>query len=202
MTRRVLFAAASVALLAAGCSNGSTGVTAPADKTSAQAPAAPAAPKTLQLGQAATVTGENGGQLKVTPVGVLFHKGPYNSGLDGPENGWFVAVAIRAEAVSQQDRLAAPISGGGFRWRGQEQTIWSGEGNASGTPWVGSVPEFGDPIEPGSPEMGVETFDVPTKTGGRLLYINADGSLVSWQLPATDTGTGLAKVRSRIKLFS
>lgn len=200
MTRRVLLAAASVVLLAAGCSNGTSGAQEPAEKAP-QAPAAPAAPKTLGFGQAATVTGAEGGQLKVTPVGVLYHRGPYTSGLDAPANGWFVAVAVRIEAVGKQDRPAAPIEGGGWRWRSGEQQIDTMDGNSSSTPWVGEVSEFGDPILPGKPQAGVITFDAPAK-GGEFQYVTADQVVTSWTVPAADTGTGLAKVRARIKLFT
>jgi hypothetical protein len=164
---------------------------------------APAAPKDLAWGQPATVTGHNGHQLKVTPVGVLYHRGPYQDG-DRPENGWFVALALKVEALQQPDAPAAPISGGGLRWRGANQTITTVDGNATSAPWVGSVNEFGTdaPIEPGSPEVGIESFDIPTK-GGRLLYVSpVDQSITSWTLPAADQGTGLDKVRMKIKQFS
>ncbi|RMI39866.1 hypothetical protein EBO15_28270 [Actinomadura harenae] len=58
------------------------------------------------------------------------------------------------------------------------------------------------PIEPAHPEIGIVTFDVPIK-GGRLLYVDpGDHSITSWTLPTADQGTGLDKVRKRIKLFS
>lgn len=161
--------------------------------------------KTYTFGQSAVVVGAAGGQLKVTPVGVLYHRGPYNSDLDGPANGWYVAVAAKVEAIDSPEAVAGGAGGGGFHWRGSGQTIWSGDGNATSAPWAGAVNGFGVdvPIEPGSPEVGVETFDVPAKEGGRLLYLSPeDNSITSWPLPAEDTGTGLDKVRARIKLFS
>ncbi|MFG2006841.1 hypothetical protein ACGFNU_47620 [Spirillospora sp. NPDC048911] len=195
----VLLVATLLTSTACGGTNDEPGA-APKNNDFTQGVVTPAAPKNLPWGQPGIVTGESGGQIKVTPVGVLYHRGPYK-GSDPPENGWFVAIALRAEAVTKQDDFVAPAGGGGFRWRGDGQTIWGGEGGTSTNVWVGAVPEFGDPIEPGSPEDGVETFDIPAK-GGRLLYINADESIVSWQLPTADTGTGLAKVRARIKEFS
>lgn len=85
------------------------------------------------------------------------------------------------------------------------ETISGTDGNASSTPWVGAVNEFGAdiPIEPGSPEVWIETFDVPAKDGGRLLYLSPkDNSITSWPLPSADQGEGLDKVRARIKKFS
>lgn len=201
MNRR-LFAVLTSVLLAAACSSSGGAKNAPKDDGYTEGVITPAAAKNYPWGQPATVVGENGGQIKVTPLGILYHKGPYTSGVQGPANGWFVAIALRAEAVNKQDDFVAPIGGGGWRWRGQEQTIDTVAGNATSAPWAGSsVPHFGDPIEPGSPEMGVETLDIPVK-GGRLLYVAADQSITSWDLPAADTGTGLDKVRARIKEFS
>jgi hypothetical protein len=205
MRRRFFLPVVLAAALAAGCSSPSSDANAgkpasPANDDYTEGVITPAAPQNLRWGQAGEVVGENSGKIRVTPQGLMYHRGPYK-GTDKPENGWFIAIALKAEALTQQDDFVAPAGGGGFRWRGQGQTIWGGEGNASSTPWVGAVPEFGDPIEPGSPESGIETFDVPVK-GGRLLYINADESIVSWELPAGDTGIGLDKVRARIKLFS
>lgn len=196
----VVTAAVAVAALAAGCSSGSPASsprqTEPPTQASAQA-----APKVTQFGQPATVIGAGGGQLKVTPVGVLYHRGPYTSELEGPANGWFVVVAARIEAVGKQDRPPAPIEGGGWRWRSGEQQIDTGDGNTGTTPWVGEVPEFDDPILPGQPQAGVITFDAPAK-GGYLLYVGVDGAVTSWTVPDADMGTGLAKVRARIKDFS
>ena len=201
MPGRLLATAALAAVVAlSGCSSSGGKAGAPKNDDFTEGVVTPGAPKTIPWGQPGEVVGENGGKLKVTPLGVLYHKGPYK-GVDGPENGWFVAIVMRAEAVSQQDDFLAPASGGGFRWRGQGQTLWGGEGNATSAPWVGAVPAFGDPIEPGEAAVGVETYDAPVK-GGRLIYINQDESIVSWTLPAADTGSGLEKVRKRIKEFS
>lgn len=156
--------------------------------------------KTYTFGQSAVVVGAAGGQLTVTPVGVLYHRGPYQGG-DKPENGWFVAIAARIEAVGKQDRPPAPVEGGGWRWRAGEEQFDTGDGNATTTPWVGAVPEFDDPILPGKPQAGIVTFDVPQR-GGELQYVDTTGSVTSWTMPSADTGAGLDKVRARIKLFS
>jgi hypothetical protein len=198
--RAVLAPAVVAALLLSGCSSDSGED--PVQQPPAAQPAeqTPATPQTHQWGQAATVTGAEGGQLKVTPLGVLYHRGPYR-GVDGPANGWFVAIALRIEALDRQDRLVAPAEGGGWGWRSGEQQIDTIDGNATSTPWVGEVPEFGDPILPGKPQAGVVTFDVPAK-GGELQYTSADGVVTSWRVPAAATGSGLEKVRQRIKLFT
>lgn len=154
----------------------------------------PAKPVRLQWGQPATVSGTNGSKLKVTPIGVLYDKGSPDI---EPENGVFVVIALRAEAVDQPETIAAPITGGGFMWQGADaQKISGTEGNAVITPWVGSVNEFSNvPIQPGEPEVGIETFDVPAK-GGRLIYVDPlTAAVTSWELPDRAQGTGLDKVR-------
>lgn len=203
--RRVLVPLAAAALVLSGC-GGDGGAKAnptqanPGNDDFTEGEVKPTS-KTARFGQPATVAGADGGHLTVTPVGVLYHRGPYTSGLEGPANGWYAAVALRVEAVGGQDRPLAPAEGGGWRWRAGEQQIDTVDGNTATSPWVGEVPEFGDPILPGRPQAGVVTFDVPAK-GGELQYVAADGSVTSWTVPAADTGSGLDKVRARIKLFS
>lgn len=189
--------ATSITLTA--CGNGKTS----APNTSPAASTALATPKRLTWGQPSEVVGTNGGKLRITPLGVLYHRGPYK-GVDGPENNWFVAIALRGEAVDKPDSMAAPMTGGGFMWQGDGEKLTSVDGNATSTPWVGSVNEFSNvPIQLGEPEVGIATFDVSSKAGGRLLYVNpGDYSVTSWDLPVNDQGTGLDKVRKRIKLFS
>jgi hypothetical protein len=204
---RYMIALIAAVLLAAGCGGeADTEQDSAAPSTAApKAAATPAGPQTRQVawGQPAEVLGTNLEKMRVTPIGVLYHKGPYK-GVDGPENGWFVAIAVKAEALTSAETVAGGAGGGGFHWRGNSQTMSPGDGNAVATPWVGEVNEFGVDtlIEPGSPEVGIVTFDVLAK-GGRLLYLSpADNSITSWDLPMADQGTGLDKVRERIKLFS
>ncbi|TDC53327.1 hypothetical protein E1281_17875 [Actinomadura sp. KC345] len=131
----------------------------------------PAAPARLKGGQSGTVGGTNGHKLKVTPLGILYNQGSPDAG--ALENGVFVVLALKAEAVGQADTIAAPITGGGFMWQGENaQKISGTEGGATSTAWVGSVNEFSNiPVQPGEPEIGIETFDIPAK-GGRLIYVD------------------------------
>ncbi|GGV34328.1 hypothetical protein GCM10010182_67850 [Actinomadura cremea] len=162
----------------------------------------PSAPVRLRWDQPGTVGGTNGQKLRVTPIGILYDGGSADGG--EPANGVFVVLALRAEAVGQADTVAAPMTGGGFMWQGPNaQKITSGDGNAVTTAWVGEVNEFSNvPIQPGEPEVGIETFDIPAK-GGRLIYVDpATTAVTSWELPTADQGEGLDKVRQRIKLFA
>jgi hypothetical protein len=191
--------ATAIALSLTACSSD-----APSGEAKPVSTPSPAGPQSKQLtwGQPAEVLGTNLRKLRVTPIGVLYHRGPYN-GVDGPQEGWFIAIAVKAEAVTAPEAPAGGAGGGGFSWRGAGQTI---DGiSAASAPWEGSVNGFGvdTPLEPGSPEVGIVTFDVPTKTGGRLLYVSPeDASITSWPLPAADQGTGLDGVRKQIKRFS
>jgi hypothetical protein len=185
------------------CSSNDKGAAPNDDYTQGQT--TPAGPQSKQVawGQPAEVLGTNLRKMRVTPVGVLYHRGPYN-GVDGPQEGWFVAIAVRAEAIGSPEAPAGGAGGGGFSWRGGGETI-DGIGSSVSAPWEGSVNGFGvdTPLEPGSPEIGIVTYYVPTKAGGRLLYISPeDQSIVSWPLPAADQGTGLDAVRKQIKRFS
>ncbi|MFC4906651.1 hypothetical protein [Actinomadura gamaensis] len=203
---RTIAASATTAILLLGlaaCGGGSKHAdqptnAAPTPGETAQKPS----PKSLKWGEPAEVTGHNFKKLRVTPVGLLYSKGPYKDG-DGPENGWFIALAIKAEAVQEPDSTAGGAGGGGFQWRGASQTITEMDGNST-APWAGAANGFGvdEPLQPGSPEVGIVTLDIPAK-GGRLLYVDpGDHSITSWTLPTVDQGTGLDKVRKRIKMFT
>lgn len=196
-----LLLASSIALAACGNEKSPAANASPGD--SKDASTGPPMAKRLTWGQPGEIVGTNGGKLRITPLGLLYHRGPYK-GVNGPENAWFVAIALRGEAVDRPDSTAAPMTGGGFMWQGGGEKLTSVDGNATSTPWIGSVNEFSNvPIQPAEPEVGIETFDVSSKTGGRLLYVNPETySVTSWELPTNDQGTGLDKVRNRIKLFS
>lgn len=194
-------AAAALALTACGGGDDKPPAAAPA-----KAPAATPSAKTLTFGQPAEVLGTDDVRMRVTPTAVLYHRGPYK-GVDKPENGWYIAIAVKAEAINQPGTTAGGAGGGGFEWRGSGQTITAMDGNASSTPWVGAVPELtvDQPIEVGDPREGIETFDIPAK-GGRLVYLNPDDSSITaaWDLPAADQGStpAMVKVKKRIKLFT
>lgn len=200
-----------LALSLAGCGGGNSAGPTPTQGDQGDVigtSAAPPAPVRLQWGQPGEVTGSGGSKIRLTPVGVLYSKGPYPKLLDGttngaPENGWFVAVAIRAAPTTQADGPDESLTGSGFMWQGAEQKVTPDGGNTGGSPWVGTVNEFGNvPIQPGESEVGVLTFDVPAK-GGRLLYVDpVDQSITSWDLPADAQGTGLDKVKARIRKFT
>jgi hypothetical protein len=202
---RTLAAALALALTlaATGCSDSADPDSGPPVTGSPSASAAPQS-KQVAWGAPADVLGMDMRPMRVTPVGVLYHKGPYQDG-DKPENGWYLAIAIQAEAATSPEALVVGANGGGFEWRGSGQTIASWDGGATTAPWVGSVNEFtvDRPLEPGSPEVGITTFDVPSKNGGRLLYVSPkDNSITWWPVPPADQGTGLTKVRAKIKEFS
>ncbi|MCW2915514.1 MAG: hypothetical protein JWN52_3582 [Actinomycetia bacterium] len=155
-----------------------------------------------RFGEAADVIGgNNASPVTLTPVGVLYSKGPYR-GTEGPANGWFIAIAVHAVPTKFSETLQPPT--GGFAWEAGDRVLTESQGNASNTPWAAEVPVFSSdqPIAVGQTRLGIVTFDVPKK-GGVLTYANPDQSgTIRWQIPATDTGTGLDSVRKRIKLFS
>lgn len=198
----------AAALTLTACGSGNTDDPKAAPSPSWSNPGAiPNETQKLAFGQPATVLGTDDVRMRVTPTAVLYHRGPYKDG-DKPENGWYIAISVKAEALDQTGTVAAGAGGGGFEWRGAGQTITAMDGNTSGTPWVGSVPELtvDQPIEVNDPREGIETFDIPSKAGGRLVYLSPedDSITATWDLPSADQGStpGMVKVRKRIKLFT
>lgn len=202
--RTAAITGATVLLAATGCGSGKSTGSPPAKTTAPLASAAsPAADVVHPFGQPATVDGDKGNPVQLTPVGILYDKGPYR-GTDGPVNGWFVAIALMAKPLKAPDTLQ-PFEGG-FTWKAGSQVLTDSLGNASNTPWVGATPVFSSdqPMQVGEDRLGIQTFDVPTK-GGELNFtvVGANRTVVvRWKMPAADTGTGLTSVRKRIKLFS
>jgi hypothetical protein len=148
--------------------------------------------QTLGVGDSITTRGTKG-PVKITLTGVAYPDYPklYDT-YSGPQNGQFLVVSYRAQALKTPTTLGAPISGAGFAWRGDHKTLTSTDGNASNSPWVGRVPEATStqPIQPGkqASQDYTTTLDVPSK-GGKLTYQAPGGQLAGvWKLPSTDTG--------------
>lgn len=190
--------AAITALLAVAVITGCGGQT-KSESGAQPAVTTPPTPKTQRLtwGQPAEVLGANLTKIRVTPLGVLYERG--GGEVETAANGWFVVIAVKAEALTKPDTTSGGAGGGGFEWRGAGQTINSIDGNTTTTAWIGAVPEFGitEPIEVGDPREGIETFDVPAK-GGRLVYISPEDYSISatWDIPAADQGSPPRSPRS------
>lgn len=193
---------ALAALTATGCGSSGHAAPPPAAAPSAPGASAPSGPKgkaeptPLAFAQPGIVLGDQGARLRITPLGVLYSKGPYPRlpGAD-PQNGWYVAIALRVEALDTADKIPAPISGGGLEWYGNQQIETIMSGNGTGYPWIGRVTAIDStPVQPDMPVTGILTFDIPFK-GGQLVYRFADAAtVVRWNLPTSDQGTGLEQV--------
>ena len=199
MSIRVLLAVTLVAVAAAGCSSsGST--TAPQAEPSAdalQAEPSPAVAEPLAWGETGTVIGENGTPVEITPVGITYLAAEaFTDEFYAPYEGYYVAVAVDAQAVEGEETLGYVGAGTGLVWRVGGQTVTAIDGNATSAPWVGGVPSFDNSVVllPGEePTRGIEQFDIP-EPGGHLTYLNPDGSMVRWEAPTEDTGGGLDDV--------
>lgn len=206
MRARFAVALCVAALAMAGCGSGQgrPGIDRPPTSEadiSMPSASAPATPAVHKLGETVEVVGEHGNPLKITPRGVYFTKGL--AGYGKAENGIFIAIAYRAEAVDYAEGVPEPISGAGWVWRGYGQTITTTEGAAASPPWSGRVnePITGQDVQPGEFQDYIETFDVP-KAGGQLVYINpGTGKQTRWQLPADTAGTGYGPVVHALKVL-
>lgn len=198
LTARSTAALALTALIITGCSTSSEDPpTAPAESSAAPTPAqtaaAPAAP--LKWGTPATGVGEQGNPLEITPVGVYYHKGDKQYGL--AENGVFTAVAVKVAATTGPDHVPPPITGHGFVWKGDGETINLMSGGQE--PWVGrvNVPIATQDIQPGEHQVYVITFDTFDR-GGTLAYMSPDGKQLQWEIPTRAGGQGLRRVLSAL----
>ncbi|MEU4703369.1 hypothetical protein [Nonomuraea dietziae] len=181
------------AVLLSGCDYGPSAGNAPTTNAS-PTKTATAKLKQLALGDAATVEGEKGQPLRITPTGIYYYKGDPNH---RAENGHLVAIAYKAEALEEADGIPAPISGRGFVWRGAGQTIQS---FGASPPWVGRVntPIDGQDVQPGEYQAYILTFDLPEK-GGTLVYTGEGDKQTRWALPKASKGSGLKPVANALR---
>lgn len=182
----------AAAVLISGCSGG--GGAAPLDVEAAEdalasqaatSEAPPAAPQKLQMGQPAEAVGHGGYPMRITPTGVYYYKGHPNN---TPEQGWYVAVAYKAEALAHAD--AVPYSG--WTWTAQGQTFET----TGSDPWTGRVnqPVAGRNIPAGEYQTYFAIFDVAAR-GGTAVFQAGDGREFRWQIPPESGGTGLRPIQ-------
>ncbi|MEV0996920.1 hypothetical protein [Nonomuraea sp. NPDC050202] len=178
-------AALSAALLGVAClAAPAAAATERAGTTQTPAAVPAAAPKLLKLGQSVRIKGEKGHQLRITPVGVYYHR-PTAQYSTKPRNGYFLALAIRVTATSKADQMPLPY---GSQWRVKQgkRTFTTSSGRAKQAPWVGRAQGAWVTVHPGSPEVVYEAFDVQVK-GGTLEWSSPDG-LYRWRIPAGNAG--------------
>ncbi|MEU6721095.1 hypothetical protein ABZ897_57410 [Nonomuraea sp. NPDC046802] len=145
-----------------------------------------AAPKLLKFGQSVLIKGEKGNPLRITPVGVYYHRPTWGPATK-PRNTYFMALAVRVTAVSKADAMPLPY---GSQWRVKQgsSAFTTSSGKATSAPWVGRAQGAWVTIHPKSPEVVYEAFDVRVK-GGVLEWSGPDG-LYRWRIPASNAGKG------------
>ncbi|TMR92408.1 hypothetical protein [Nonomuraea basaltis] len=143
-----------------------------------------AAPKLLKFGQSVRAKGEKGNWLRVSPVGVYYHR-PTWGPTTKPRNKYFLALAVRVTAVSKADSMPLPY---GSQWRIKQgnRVFTTTSGKANSAPWVGRAQGAWVTVHPSSPEVVYEAFDVPAK-GGVLEWSGPTG-LYRWRIPANNAG--------------
>ncbi|MEU6731316.1 hypothetical protein ABZ917_47055 [Nonomuraea wenchangensis] len=142
------------------------------------------APKLLKFGQAVRIKGKKGNPLKITPVGVYYHR-PTWAPATKPRNTYFLALAVRVTAVSKADGMPLPY-GSQWRVRQGKRLFTTSSGRANSAPWIGRAQGAWITIHPGTPEVVYEAFDVQVK-GGILEWSGPDG-LYRWRIPASNAG--------------
>jgi hypothetical protein len=185
------------ALIITGCSGAGGDAAAPPLDTTVDTSKAAAAPaKLLAWGTSGTGNGELGQPLEITPVGVYYHKGDKAYGL--PQNGLFVAVAVKVAATAGPDHVPPP--GAGFMWEGDGETVTTAAGESP--PWVGRVntPLATKNIQPGRHQNYVITFDA-FERGGTLTYQPPGGQPLQWEIPARPGGQGLSRVHAALDMI-
>ncbi|MET8006279.1 hypothetical protein [Nonomuraea glycinis] len=142
------------------------------------------APKLLKFGQSVPVKGHKGQPLRITPVGVYYHR-PMSESSIKPRNRYFLALAVRVTALGKPDHVPLPY---GSQWRVKQgaRTFTTSTSRANSAPWIGRAQYSGVTVHKGSPEVVYEAFDVAVK-GGILEWSSPDG-LHRWRIPKSNAG--------------
>ncbi|MGA4990411.1 hypothetical protein [Nonomuraea bangladeshensis] len=172
------------ALPAAGLLAAAALTAAPAS-ANATATTVAAAPKVLKFGQSIRIKGEKGRPLRITPVGVYYHR-PSDAKFTQPREKWFVAIAVKVTALSKTERIPSTPERSGWRIRIGGRAYTDTSGNAMSSPWVGRTDGPWINIQPGSPEVLYYSFDVP-KPGGTLEWSTPTG-VTRWKIPTSKYG--------------
>ncbi|WP_043636819.1 hypothetical protein [Nonomuraea candida] len=160
-------------------------LTAPASANAAPTTSVVAAPKLLKFGQSIRIAGEKGRPLRISPVGVYYHR-PSDPKFAQPREKWFVAIAVKVTALSKSERIPGVVEGSGWRVRIGGRAYTDTSGNATSSPWVGRTDGPWITIHPGSPEVLYYSFDLP-KTGGTLEWSTPKG-VTRWKIPTSKYG--------------
>jgi hypothetical protein len=214
---RAAIAATIAALALAGCAappssspaspaapvaTATQGVTA---KPSATAPAAAA------FGTPKRVTNAAGNTLTITPVEAWWLAGniqsryiPHaaSSGLSPAENGRFLIIEMRVEAVSGTAYFPAPIIGGPAIFTHHRLFTDAGDSASDNVVWGTCLPYVDSNIalHPGAWMLNSETYDVPPGPAQLAWLVGTQGaSTATWQVPAHSTGPLPANVRAALR---
>lgn len=177
----------AVAVAVAACSTATTTLPAPSSPSPTAKASAASAP-VLSFGTTATVQGGTG-RLRVTPFAAWRVR---NGG------HLFLITEMKLSADSGPATVPLPVSGDGLEVVSAGQVVSSaGDDASSNVAWNTCLPvvDSATTIQPGDALTDGITWDMPASSGV-LRWQDADGSTVTWRIPAKDTGPLPAKVKA------
>jgi hypothetical protein len=156
-----------------------------------------AIPGTVPFGTPKRVTDAQGNSLTVTPVKAWWLPGHIQSryvpqsALSPAENGKFLIIEMKVEAVSGTAYFPAPISGAGPAILSRHRLFSDGGTSASdNVVWNTCLPytDSNVPLHPGNWLLNSETFDVPPGLATLRWLVGTQGaSAATWQVPTHST---------------
>lgn len=198
---------AALAFAAAGCSaqHAASSATAQAPRTAraaeTPAPAHSGKPTALAFGTTAAVEGGTGAFMHMTPFAAWWlTSGGTRSDETQPGNGYFLIVEFRLSPEGAPATFPAPLTGDGPEVISDGRVLSdAGDSASDNVVWNTCLPVIDSTttMEPGDTLTDGETYDVPAQSG-ELRWQDANGSTVTWTLPARDTGPLPAAVRQAI----
>lgn len=188
-------------LAAAACSSRAPQVvhtvTPSGHEPSTSAPTTTAAAE-LPFGAAAIVQGGNGSRLKATPFAAWWLA---NGGTDdSPSLGHFLIIEMMLSPVSAPAMFPVPLTGEGPEVISGDRSISdAGDDASNNVVWNTCLPvvDSDESLQPGDTVTQSETYDVPAQSG-KLRWQDADGTVVTWRLPSSNTGPLPSRVKSAI----
>ncbi|WP_329436500.1 MULTISPECIES: hypothetical protein [unclassified Streptomyces] len=176
--------------LAAVCCLSLTACTGSDDRSTPQ----PSPRSTLRLGQSADTAGVGGrGTARITPDTVVYAD---STNFGTPEHGLFAVVNYQSRNRTKS-RVTTTAEQGGLRWKAADgHTVTARNSKAAEKVAPIGFSEGGPVFTRPTIHQDVAVFDISaTERGGTLIYVDGDGTVFRWKIPASNSGIAVPALK-------
>ncbi|MCX5441146.1 hypothetical protein [Streptomyces sp. NBC_00063] len=149
---------------------------------------------TLKLGQSADTAGVGGrGTAQITPDTVVYAD---STSFGTPEHGLFAVVNYQSRNRTKS-RVTTTAEQGGLRWKASDgHTVTARNSKAATKVAPIGFSEGGPDFTSETGHQDVAVFDIaPAERGGTLIYVDGDGTVFRWKIPASNSGSAVPALK-------